>query len=105
MSAPSVVYGHFDIEADGKTPAHSNMISFAVVFTEDDGKFGKIVDELLLDIKQRPGKTGDRETLDWWIGDSKRKAEFERIMNNGLSPQLAMDKFHEKVGNLRQKYV
>ena len=35
----SIIYAHFDIEADGPSPAMNNMISLGISFTDSQGKW------------------------------------------------------------------
>ena len=57
------IFAHFDIEADGPTPATSNMINIGCVFTD---KNGTIIHEICIDLLPRIGYHGDADTLKWW---------------------------------------
>jgi len=50
--AMSVLYAHFDIEADGPGTASNNMISLGIVFTDSKGVE---VDSFLGDMEPLPG--------------------------------------------------
>lgn len=89
---PVSVFAHFDIEADGPTPATSNMINLGIVFTDIDGK---IIEELCLDLQPRLGYPGDEDTLKWWNSDPDRKKEYERIVAEGKNPLVAMDRLND----------
>lgn len=82
MEKPGVVFAHFDIEADGPTPATSNMINIGIVFTDIDGK---IIEELCLDLQPRLGYPGDADTLKWWNSDPDRNKEYRRILRDGIN--------------------
>ena len=86
-------YAHFDIEADGPSPASSNMISIAIVLTDSTGV---VLDELLCDILPRPGYEGDVSTLAWWQSDQNRAKEYKRILENGVPAAEAMKRIHNK---------
>jgi len=83
----TTVFAHFDVEADGPTPATSNMINIGIVFTNNDGK---IIHEVCLDLLPRLGYPGDADTLKWWSSDPDRKAEYERILRDGANPVEGM---------------
>jgi hypothetical protein len=83
----AIVFAHFDIEADGPTPATSNMINIGIVFTDNDGK---TIHEACLDLLPRLGYPGDADTLMWWTSDPDRKNEYERILREGANPIVAM---------------
>ena len=86
------IFGHFDIEADGPTPMTSNMINIGVVFTDN---LGKILHEVSIDISPRKGYNGDKDTLNWWMNDAKRKTEYERILREGIDHITAMDRLND----------
>lgn len=87
----SIVFAHFDIEADGPTPATSNMINIGIVFTDNNGK---TIHEVCLDLLPRLGYPGDADTLKWWTSDPDRKKEYERILREGANPIVAMDQLN-----------
>lgn len=88
-----MIYGHFDIEADGPSPATSNMISLGIVFTDETGTE---IDTFQVDLCPRDGFRGNEDTLNWWKHPD-RITEYTRIMNDGILPALAMAKFDEKI--------
>ena len=88
-----MIYGHFDIEADGPSPATSNMISLGVVFTNEQGIE---IDSFQVDLRPRDGFRGNEDTLNWWKHPD-RIAEYTRIMNDSIEPALAMAKFAEQI--------
>ena len=49
----SVLFAHFDVEADGPSTATNNMISLGIVFTDPNGVE---VDSFLGDMEPLPGK-------------------------------------------------
>lgn len=85
----NIVYGHFDVEADGPTPTTGNMINMGIIFTDPSGK---ILEEVSVDIQPRPEFNPDPDTLKWWRADSKRSDEYDRILKYGLSLEDAMNK-------------
>jgi len=87
------IFGHFDIEADGPTPATSNMINIGIVFT---GSAGNILGEICVDIKPRIGFRGDASTIAWW-SHPDRINEYNRILRDGIDPVAAMDSVNTKI--------
>ncbi len=81
------VFGHFDIEADGPTPATSNMINIGIVFTDESGK---TLSEICVDLQPRIGYPGDPDTLKWWAHPD-RIGEYQRIIAEGKNPIHAME--------------
>ena len=84
------IFGHFDIEADGPTPSTSNMINIGIVFTNERGK---TLQEINVDIKPREGYFGNVDTVKWW-SHPDRIHEYERILKDGVSLVIAMDRIN-----------
>ena len=95
-----IVIGHFDIEANGATPATSSMINLGIVFTDIDGK---IIEELCLDLQPRLGYPGDADTLKWWNSDPDRNKEYRRILRDGINPIAAMALLNDALGRVFAK--
>lgn len=81
------VFAHFDIEADGPSPATANMINIGIVFTNDKGD---VLATVSVDLQPRLGYAGDADTLKWWSSDPDRFTEYQRIMAQGQNPIDAM---------------
>lgn len=96
-----ILYGHFDIEADGPSPATSNMINFGVVFTDYTGA---VLAQHTMDIQQRAGFSGDKDTLEWWQADPDRKKEYDRILQCAIPLKQAMESLDKKIATLYLKY-
>lgn len=80
-----VVYAHFDVEADGPSPAINNMVSFGILFTDETGKQ---LESLQMDLKPLPNHYPDQRTMDeFW---SKNQEEWDRIKRNAMEPRIAM---------------
>ena len=61
--APVTTFVVTDIEADGPTPLHNSMLSFASVAIEVDGtRHGSFEAQLL----QRPDRPTNEQTMEWW---------------------------------------
>lgn len=95
----SLVYGHFDIEADGPTPATSNMINIGIVFTDASGA---TLNEICVDLQPRLGYPGDAETLKWWQHPD-RINEYNRILAQGKNPIKAMDEINTVITGVLQQ--
>lgn len=99
MRKTKSLYGHFDIEADGPTPSTSNMINIGIVFTND---IGDVVKEFVADLRPRIGFNGDADTLQWWLSDSNRTKEYNRIMEEGIDPMQAMGRLDKLLKEITQ---
>jgi hypothetical protein len=76
----SVVFAHFDIEADGPSPVQNSMLSLGIVFSNVKGEE---IGFFLGDMEPLPGHTSDVYTMtNFWEYDENNRAELERIRNN-----------------------
>eukprot|EP01120_Amphizonella_sp_Union-15-10_P003345 TRINITY_DN13767_c0_g1_i1.p1 TRINITY_DN13767_c0_g1~~TRINITY_DN13767_c0_g1_i1.p1 ORF type:complete len:259 (+),score=43.03 TRINITY_DN13767_c0_g1_i1:92-778(+) len=89
-----------DIEADGKVPGLSSMLSFASVAITIDkqviGTFEKNLDFL-------EGAKSDPETLQWW--QTTAKDAWEKCRANTVPPEYAMKEFDKWVRSFPGKPV
>ena len=72
----SILFAHFDIEADGPSPALNNMISIGVVFTNQKGDE---VGNFLGDIEPLDGHAEDSAT----IKEFKKSGSLDRLRMTG----------------------
>ena len=97
------VFGHFDIEADGPSPAHNNMISLGVVFTNAKGE---VVQEFQADLKPLPNHFEDDDTMkNFWNANPENQAEYKRIKDNEVDAKNAMQALETIIGTLKVKRV
>jgi hypothetical protein len=83
---------------------NGNMINIGIVFTrEGDWNDNTVIDEINVDILPRAGVQGDESTLSWWMGDPNRKAEYERILRDGLALPEAMTKVNAVIVDVLKK--
>ena len=99
----SVLFAHFDIEADGPSPAFNNMISIGIVFTNTDGK---VVDEFLGDFKPLLNHPEDADTMKhFWYRDENNRAELKRIQENAKDAMETMDDLNNFLKKLKAKRI
>lgn len=56
------IYFHFDVEANGYSPARSSMLELGICVTDSSGTEIDTFNEI---ITQRPGFSGDNDTITW----------------------------------------
>jgi len=94
------IYVMTDIEADGKIPGVSSMLSFAsAAFTMEKELVG--IFERNLELLE--GATPDKETMEWW--QTTAKEAWERCRQNVVSPQVAMTEYVKWLKSLPGKCV
>lgn len=93
------IFAHFDIKADGTSPATSNMLSIGIVFTDINGK---VIKDITIDLLPREGYVGDTVSINWWLSDERRRENYLRILREGLEPSLAMQKFSDCLDEILQ---
>jgi len=97
-----VVYGSFDIEADGPSPLLNNMLSIGVVFT--DAETGEVVGNFLGDIEPLPGHEPDEATMkEFWERDDNNRAELKRIRANAKPAGEVMQALENHLKALMKK--
>jgi uncharacterized protein YhfF len=83
-----------DIESDGPTPLHNSMLSFASVAIEADGtRHGEFEAQLL----QRPDRTTNEQTMDWW---KTQPEAWAATTANAEEPAVVMPRFADWVDSL-----
>ena len=83
-----------DIEADGPTPLHSSMLSFASVAVSATGeRRGEFEANLL----PRPDRKGDETTLAWW---QTQPEAWAAATHNPEPPEQVMPRFADWVDSL-----
>jgi hypothetical protein len=83
-----------DIEADGPTPVHSSMLSFASVAIEADGtRHGEF--EAVL--KPRADKAPNADTMAWW---QTQPEAWEHATTNPEAPEVVMPRYADWVDSL-----
>jgi hypothetical protein len=101
-SLPSkMLFCHYDIEADGPSPMHNNMIAIGVTFTD---KTGKELDSFLGDISPLQGHVPDKDTMDWWNGDENKRRELKRIQDNARPVVEVMRDMANKINRLMKDH-
>ncbi len=83
-----------DIEADGPTPLHNSMLSFASVAIEADGTFHG---EFEAQLQARRDRTTNETTMEWWATQPEAWAA---TTTNAEDPALVMPRFADWVENL-----
>src|ERR1700678_3977676 len=90
-------YISIDIEANGKIPGDSSMLSIgAAAFNSD----GKLINTFSANLKVLPGASEDKDTMEWW---AKNQDAYDITRKNMIDPKLAMEQFTtwvEKQGGL-----
>jgi hypothetical protein len=91
---PKTVFVVTDIEADGPTPLHSSMLSFASVAIEADGtRHGEF--EAVL--KPRPDRKPNPDTMAWW---QTQPDAWIQANTNPEAPETVMPRFADWVESL-----
>lgn len=94
------LFAHFDVEADGPSPAFNSMLSIGVVVTDQSGVF---VDEFLGDFEPMVGKQEDSQTMtEFW---SKNTQELSRIRENAKPVMTVMKNLNDFVCGLKSKRI
>jgi uncharacterized protein YhfF len=83
-----------DIEADGPTPLHNSMLSFASVAIEADGTPHGAFEAQLL---QRPDRTTNETTMAWW---QTQPEAWAAATTNAEAPAVVMPRYADWVENL-----
>lgn len=83
-----------DIEADGPTPLHNSMLSFASVAIEADGTPHGTFEAQLL---QRPDRTTNETTMAWW---QTQPEAWAAATTNAEEPSVVMPRFADWVDSL-----
>lgn len=97
------LFAHFDVEADGPSPAFNNMISIGVVVTNDQGA---IVGEFLGDLEVLPDHVEDAATsVEFWNRDENNRAELARIRANAKPPLVVMQALNDFLRDLKAKRI
>lgn len=97
------ILAHFDIEADGPSPAYNSMLSIGVVFTDSEGNF---VQEFLGDFEPLEGHEEDEATMkEFWDRDENNRNELQRIRDNARPVVEVMTELNELVKNLGARRV
>lgn len=97
------LFAHFDIEADGPSPACNNMLSIGIVFTDNNGS---MVTEFLGDFEVLPGKCEDPLTMqEFWERDANNKEELARIRKNARPVMTVMTELNQFISNLKAKRI
>lgn len=85
------MYFSLDIEADGRIPGKSSMLSLgSAAFTPD----GKLVRTYEANLCLLPGAIPDPETTAWW---AKHPEAWKHARENARDPREVMQEFHEWV--------
>lgn len=91
---PNPVFVVTDIEADGPTPLHSSMLSFASVAVDAAGqRYGEF--EAVL--TPRPDRTPDATTMAWWATQPEAWAH---ATEHAEAPETVMPRFADWVDSL-----
>ena len=83
-----------DIEADGPTPLHNSMLSFASVALEADGTSHGEFEAVLT---PRPDRTSNETTMAWW---ATQPEAWRAATENAEDPALVMPRFADWVESL-----
>lgn len=95
------IYAHFDIEADGPSPAINNMISIGISFQTSDGKE---IARFLGDIKPLLNHKPDEQTLEeFWFKNENNKNEWKRIKENAKDYMVIMKELDDILKFLASK--
>jgi hypothetical protein len=93
------IYVSTDIEADGKVPGISSMLSLAsAVYTLDK----KLIDTFSINLEKLPGAHPDPATMAWW---KEQPEAWKACRLNKEKPEIAMRKYHQWLKTLRGKLV
>ena len=99
-----VLYAHFDIEADGPSPAFNSMLSIGIVFTE--ASTGKIVHEFLGDFEPLDNHETDQATMtEFWERDENNRKELQRIRDNSRPLFDVMSDLNDTIKAMQAKRV
>ncbi|WP_323013448.1 DNA polymerase III subunit epsilon [Devosia sp.] len=91
---PGPIFIVTDIEADGPTPLHHSMLSFASVAIEADGtRHGEF--ETVL--KPRPDRTSHETTMEWWASQPEA---WKAATTGAEDPATVMPRFADWVDSL-----
>ncbi|MGB3026933.1 DNA polymerase III subunit epsilon [Paradevosia shaoguanensis] len=91
---PQTTFVVTDIEADGPTPLHSSMLSFASVAISATGeRFGEF--EAVL--KPRQDRKADETTMAWW---QTQPEAWEAATANAEAPEIVMPRYADWVESL-----
>lgn len=96
----TMLFCHFDIEADGASPLEHNMIAIGVSFTNNKG------DELgtfLGDLKNLEGHNPDEDTMNWWKSNESKSKELKRIQDNAKDANEVMRDLSNKLREMLDK--
>lgn len=93
-TSPEAIFIVTDIEADGPTPLHHSMLSFASVAIEADGtRHGEF--EAVL--KPRPDRTTHEMTMEWWASQPEA---WKAATTGAEEPSVVMPRFADWVESL-----
>ncbi|KKB11499.1 hypothetical protein VE25_12400 [Devosia geojensis] len=88
-----------DIEADGPTPLHNSMLSFASVAIDADGnRYGEFEAVLI----PRPDRKQNEQTMDWW---QTQPEAWEAATTGDEAPEVVMPRFADWVDSLPGPHV
>jgi hypothetical protein len=91
---PQTTFVVTDIEADGPTPLHSSMLSFASVAISATGeRFG----EFEATLTPRPDRKPDDNTMAWWVTQPEA---FNAATEGAEPPELVMPRYADWVESL-----
>ena len=91
---PNPVFVVTDIEADGPTPLHHSMLSFASVAID---AAGTCHGEFEAQLTPRPDRTTDQTTMAWW---QTQPEAWAAATTNAEDPALVMPRFADWVESL-----
>lgn len=93
------LYISTDIEADGKIPGESSMLSLAsAVYTQDK----QLIDTFSVNLKELPGAKPHPETMQWW---KDYPQAWEACRQDQLEPAIAMKQYSSWLKTLHGELV
>jgi hypothetical protein len=91
---PQTTFVVTDIEADGPTPLHSSMLSFASVAVDYEGK---VLGEFEANLVPRADRKPHPVTMDWW---KTQPDAWVRATTNPEAPEIVMPRYADWVESL-----
>lgn len=93
------IYVSCDIEANGKIPSDSSMLSLgAAAFSSD----GQLLSTFSVNLETLPNAIADESTMNWWA-DNQEAYDATRV--NTVDPKVGMQSFHDWLTKLDGKPV
>jgi DNA polymerase III alpha subunit (gram-positive type) len=91
-------YISVDVETDGPCPGVNSMLQLGAVFYSAEGE---VLKELGLNLFELEGAVQDPHTMAWWADQEVRfPGIWDRLMENRLTPKLAMERFTSAVQSI-----